>query len=165
VTRRKGMTAAFALAAGSIVLDQITKRLVISGLDPLRPVHVIDDVLKLMLRFNEGAAFSFSWGGPMVLTVLGAAAAVFITVLLVRCNRCTTLTYLALGAVLGGALGNLVDRIVYGRVVDFIDMGIGGWRWPTFNVADVSIVVGGVLLLIFHRTGEKDPGGEGGSGR
>lgn len=161
MTRRGSIILAFSVAAGSVALDQLAKRLAVAGLDPLRPVPVLGDAVRFMLRFNIGAAFSFSWGGPMVLTVLGAAAAVLITVFIFRCDRCTAVSYAGLGAVLGGALGNLVDRLVYGRVIDFIDVGAAGWRWPTFNVADVSIVAGGLLLLLFHRGAAPGSGGEG----
>jgi signal peptidase II len=161
VTRKRGIATAFAVAAGSVVLDQLAKKLVVSGLDPLRPVSVLGDAVRLMLRFNVGAAFSLSWGGPLVLTVLGAAAAVLITVFIFRCDRCTAVSYAGLGAVLGGALGNLVDRLVFGRVIDFIDVGLSGWRWPTFNVADVSIVAGGLMLILFYRGGAHGPAGEG----
>ena len=159
---RRGAVQAFTVTAASVILDQVSKRLVIGSLDPAEPVPILGGFIRLVLRYNEGAAFSFSWGGPMVLTVLSAAAAVLITIFIFRCSRCSGLTFAALGAVLGGALGNLIDRIFSGRVIDFIDVGVSGWRWPTFNVADISIVAGGLALLIFYRSRgtDGDSGGE-----
>jgi signal peptidase II len=150
------MLAAFAVAAGSIMLDQLTKRLVLGNLELGTPVPVLGGIVRFVLRYNEGAAFSFSWGGPLLLALLSAAAAILMTVFIVRCRECTRGTYLALAAVLGGALGNLIDRILYGKVIDFIDIGVSGLRWPTFNVADISICLGGAALLLFYRSGKKD---------
>jgi len=56
-----------------------------------------------------------------------------------------------LGVILGGALGNLIDRIILGKVTDFIDVGINGWRWPTFNVADIAICIGGIAVFLVYR--------------
>jgi len=155
VSSRRRMMAAFAVAAGSVVLDQLTKRIVLGSLEPGVPVPVAGEIVRFLLRYNEGAAFSFSWGGPLLLALLSAAAAVLIILFIVRCRECTGRTYIALGAVLGGALGNLIDRIISGKVIDFIDIGASGWRWPTFNVADISICLGGAALLLFYRREKK----------
>jgi signal peptidase II len=139
------------LAAGVLLLDQITKSIALSGLAHSRPVEVLGSVVRLCLRMNAGAAFSLSWGGPTFLLVFNLAAAVVVCVFLLRCTRCTQATALALGAILGGALGNVLDRVLYGAVVDFIDVGASGFRWPTFNVADIGITLGGLVLVLFYR--------------
>ncbi len=155
MSSRRRMLVAFFVAAGSVVLDQVTKRIVVGSLEPGVPVPVAGDIVRFLLRYNEGAAFSFSWGGPLLLALLSAAAAVLIIVFIVRCRKCAGRTYIALGAVLGGALGNLIDRIIYGKVIDFIDVGASGLRWPTFNVADISICLGGAALLLYYRREKK----------
>ncbi len=156
MSSRRRMLAAFAVAAGSVVLDQLTKMIAVGSLEPGVPVPVAGDIVRFLLRYNEGAAFSFSWGGPLLLALLSIAAAVLIIVFIVRCRECTGRTFIALGAVLGGALGNLIDRIICGKVIDFIDVGATGWRWPTFNVADISICLGGAALLLYYRREKKD---------
>jgi signal peptidase II len=131
-------------------VDQLTKRLAAAGLEAGSPVELLGPAVRLSLRRNSAAAFSLSWGGPEFLLVFSVAAAVAVAVMIWRCRSCTPLSLLALGAIMGGAAGNAADRIMYGWVIDFIDIGAGGFRWPTFNVADIGITVGGVLLVILH---------------
>jgi signal peptidase II len=149
---------------GLLVLgvDQVTKQLAVAGLTVGRPVELLGSVLRLGLRRNTAAAFSISWGGPEFLLVFSAAAAVVVAVVIWRCRSCTPLSLMALGAIMGGAAGNAADRMLHGWVIDFIDVGAGGWRWPTFNVADIGISVGGILLVILHgsRPGSRRKGGE-----
>lgn len=142
--------------------DQVTKRLAASGLEPSVPVDLLGRVVRLSLRRNSAAAFSISWGGPDFLLVFSVAAAIAVAVLIWRCRSCSPLSLLALGAIMGGAAGNAIDRIMHGWVIDFIDIGAGGFRWPTFNVADIGITVGGVLLVILHG-GRSRRGGKGGA--
>ncbi len=153
---------------GLLVLgaDRLTKRLALSGLNEGYPVELLGSAVRLALRRNTAAAFSISWGGPEFLLFFSAVAAVVVAVVICRCRSCTPLSLLALGAIMGGAAGNAVDRILYGWVVDFIDLGAGGWRWPTFNVADIAITAGGVLLVVLHgsRRGPRRKGGRGTDG-
>ncbi len=136
---------AFALALAVTALDQITKALALRSLTEV-PVPVIGDVVRLVLRFNTGAAFSVSWGGPSVLLVFNLVACVFLAYYMLRMKSARVMLFL--GLILGGALGNTVDRVVQGPVTDFIDIGLGTLRWPVFNVADIALVVGGALLLL-----------------
>lgn len=136
---------AFLLAFGVLVVDQLTKAWALRNLDFV-PVPILGDVVRFVLRFNTGAAFSVSWGGPMVLLVFNVVASVLLLVYMLRMK--STRVMLFLGLILGGALGNTVDRVLRGPVTDFIDMGIGTLRWPVFNVADIALVVGGALLLL-----------------
>ena len=153
------------LTALSVVgIDQLTKRLALGSLDLHQPVSVLGNILRFTLAWNQGAAFRMSWGGPVVLTVFTAIAVIMISVFIWRLKNNTPLFFIALGGILGGAAGNLLDRIFYGKVVDFIDIGSTGWRWPTFNVADIAITTGGILLVIFYRsTAQKDAEINGGS--
>jgi len=104
-----------------------------------------------VLTYNKGAAFSFlaSAGGwqDTFLTIVGLAASAFILYLLSRHGH-QKLFSCALALILGGAIGNVIDRIVYGHVIDFLDFHWGGWHWPAFNLADSAIVAGAGLLIL-----------------
>ena len=124
---------------------------------------MIPGFLRITHWLNEGAAFSLfadsaspnavRWG----LIAFSAIAAIAVLIALIRLGSHITLTTVALALVLGGALGNLHDRIVYGSVVDFIEVHIFGYHWPDFNVADSSIVVGACLLLLDSLLPRKSP--------
>lgn len=147
---KRGRLAGYLIALGVLAADQVTKIMVLGWLDPRRPVEVAGDFLRFTLVWNRGAAFSLSWGGPVILTVVTGAAAVFVCVLIWRMADRPRPFLAGMGAILGGALGNLIDRFMYGSVLDFIDVGLAGRRWPTFNVADVAITAGGIILLILY---------------
>jgi signal peptidase II len=130
-------------------LDFLTKRWVESALAPGQVIEMTP-FFNLVLTFNPGAAFSLfaqasGWQRPFFIGVTVVAAAV-ITWLLRRHWR-DTLFGVALSLILGGALGNLWDRVVLGHVVDFLDFHVAGWHWPAFNVADSAITVGAALLI------------------
>ena len=136
-------------AAGVAVLDFLTKRWVESALAPGQVMEVTP-FFNLVLTFNPGAAFSLfaqasGWQRPFFIGV-AVMAAVVITWLLRRHWR-DTLFGVALSLILGGALGNLWDRVVLGHVVDFLDVHAAGWHWPAFNLADSAISVGAALLI------------------
>ena len=115
----------------------------------------------LVLTYNKGAAFSFlsaasGWQGTLFLTV-GIAASAFIVWLLTRHAK-QKLFSAALALILGGALGNVIDRVAYGHVIDFLDFHLGGWHWPAFNVADSAIVCGAALLILDELMRMRKPG-------
>lgn len=131
-----------------IVLDQVTKQLVVRHLDWYESVPVLPH-LNLVHMKNTGAAFSmFASLPPAVFVVLGVAVAVGILVWLRRNPRGQTLLASALVLILGGALGNVIDRVTRGAVVDFIDFYIGNWHFAAFNVADIAISCGTGLLIL-----------------
>ena len=145
----------FALAALVVVLDQLVKWIFLSSFLPgeRRPVGAF---FNLVLVYNKGAAFSFladapGWQAPLLAGFAIAAAAV-VSILIVR-NGGKALMCSGLALVLGGAVGNLIDRIRFGYVVDYLDFHAMGWHFPAFNVADSAITVGAALLIIegfFH---------------
>lgn len=164
MTDARKRTYGYLTALAVIGIDQLTKRLALGSLELHQPVSVIGNFLRFTLAWNQGAAFSMSWGGPMVLTVFTAIAVILISVFIWRLRNHTPLFFIALGGILGGAMGNLLDRFIYGKVVDFIDIGLGGWRWPTFNAADTAITISGILLVILYRgISKKNPEDNGGS--
>lgn len=133
------------LATGVLVLDQLSKWWVLT--DIMNPPRVIEvtSFFNLVLAWNRGISFGMfsdgaDWGGWALTGV-----AVIITGFLVRwlAKAETTLTQLALGLVIGGAIGNVIDRVRFGAVIDFLDFHAMGFHWPAFNVADSAIVVGG----------------------
>jgi signal peptidase II len=150
----------FALAALVVVADQLTKWIVLAQFAP-NERRVVTDFLNLVLVFNKGAAFSFlaqaeGWQTP-VLVVFALTAAVIVSVLLVR-HPGRRMLCLGLGLILGGAIGNVIDRLRFGHVVDFVDFHAMGWHWPAFNVADSAITVGAALLILEGFIHEKRAG-------
>ena len=139
------------VAAAVVVVDQWTKVLATANLDLYRPVE-LTAWLNLTLAHNTGAAFSLlsdasGWQRWFFLAVALVVSAV-VVVWLWRTARHEWPQALALSLVLGGAIGNVVDRLRLGYVVDFIDVHAAGWHWPAFNVADSAISVGVVVLLL-----------------
>jgi signal peptidase II len=145
-----------------LLLDQCTKLLADAMLVLHQQVAVVP-YLALFKAYNPGAAFSFlgdasGWQRWFFIVI----AVIVIVVLLVWLRRLTAAekaTSLALALILGGAVGNLIDRLVYGYVIDFIDVYYGSWHWPAFNIADMAISVGAFLLLLdaFRGGREKSP--------
>lgn len=135
-------------AAVAVVLDQSTKILAVRVLAPGESVPVVQGVLHWTLQRNPGAAFSLFRSVPVLFTVL--AFGVTAAILFVTPRERSTPSAIAFGVVLGGAVGNLADRVFRspgpfrGHVVDFIDFRV----WPTFNVADIAVVCGAVLIAL-----------------
>jgi signal peptidase II len=138
--------------AGIVFLaDQFTKALIMSNFQLGEARVVFVDYFNIVRVHNTGAAFSFmaSAGGwqRWVFTAIGVLAAVFISVLL-KSHASQKLFAFALACILGGALGNVIDRILYGYVVDFLDFFWGIWHFPAFNLADSAITLGAICLLM-----------------
>lgn len=146
-----------------VALDQLTKQLANSLLSYEQPLHVLPS-LNLTLVYNTGAAFSFlsnaSGWQRWFFIALGLLAVVVMVVWLSRLSVRDRLGGVAVSLILGGALGNVIDRIWHGRVIDFIDVYYGQWHWPAFNVADSAITVGVVLLIIDGLLGARRAEGE-----
>lgn len=138
------------IAASLVVADLITKWWAVQTLVPMRvPRDVIGDWIRWTLVYNRGAAFGLSLGPYSRWIFLGlTVVALVILYRLYRSARAgDSLRVLATALVTGGAVGNLIDRVRHDMgVVDFIDVGIGDLRWPTFNIADMAVSVGALLL-------------------
>jgi signal peptidase II len=135
-------------AAIVVALDQATKALAHRHLAPEGVIHVIGNVVRLHYVQNAGAAFSFFRGSRAFFIAVTLASVALLVYLITSRRYRFRGSGLALGLVLGGAVGNLIDRIWLSRVIDFIDAGLGRYRWPTFNVADVGISLGVAYLAI-----------------
>ena len=139
------------MLAGLVVLaDQAAKALVLARFAPGERLELAP-FFNLVLVYNKGAAFSFlsqasGWQKPLLVAFALAAAAV-VSVLIVR-RPGERLLCSGLALILGGALGNVVDRLRFGQVVDFLDFHAAGWHWPAFNVADSAITIGAALLVL-----------------
>lgn len=148
----------YVLAVCMIALDQGSKYLASTHLEYARP-HPVFSWFNLTLHHNEGAAFSFlsTAGGwqRWFFAVLAVAVSAGLVWWIRELRRGQTMIALGLALVLGGALGNLVDRLLLGYVVDFISVHYQGWYFPTFNIADSSISVGAALIVLDAIIGDR----------
>ncbi len=147
----------YALAGVIVALDQLSKWVVLGQLAPGDVVYVAP-FWNWVLTFNPGAAFSFLADQPgwqrWLFTALALGVSGWIALELRRCPE-QKMMALALTLVMGGALGNVIDRIRFGAVVDFIQWHAAGYYWPAFNVADSAITLGAVFLVFFQLTAAK----------
>jgi signal peptidase II len=141
-----------AMALGIFALDQVTKSWISATLGPgsgRTSIEIVGDFVRLGYTTNTGAAFGIGQNRSFIFTIVALIAIPAITLFNRSITPRSPLTRLCLGALLGGTLGNLVDRLRHGFVVDFVDVGIGDLRWPSFNVADSSFVVGIIVLSVY----------------
>ncbi len=132
-------------------LDFASKQWALGALEAAGYVPVLGSLLGWELTYNTGGVFGIFQGNAMIFQVITGLAIVFLLLFYARgvsAEENTRLFQLAMSFVLGGALGNFTDRFYKQGVVDFINMGIGSHRWPTYNVADAFISVGAILLLV-----------------
>jgi signal peptidase II len=147
--RRSGLTWLW-LAGVVLLLDQLTKLAVINQLAAYVDVIAVTGFFNLVHVHNTGAAFSLfadqpGWQRGFFIGVAGIATVVILYLL--RKTRERRMFSIALALILGGAIGNVIDRILYGHVIDFLDVHAAGWHWPAFNVADSAITIGAALLI------------------
>lgn len=136
------------LSAAVIVADQISKQIVVNQLDLYERVAVLP-FLNLTRTHNTGAAFSMLADlAPFFFVALAVAVSIGILIWLRRNPDRERLTAISLCLILGGALGNAIDRAARGHVIDFIDVYAASWHWPAFNLADSAITVGAGLILL-----------------
>ena len=127
-----------------VIVDRLTKYLLFRNLSPGESVRVVPGLFHITLVLNSGAAFGLFKGQSVFFTISAVVLIVFILFYICR-GRCKDLlTLTALGLILGGAAGNLIDRIAFGYVIDFLDFRI----WPVFNIADASITIGAFILAV-----------------
>jgi signal peptidase II len=153
LTAKRGW--ALALATAVVILDRLTKWYIQHSLSAFDHIPVLPDLLRIVHVENPGAAFGFlAEGNPTLrgLILIGVSFLVMCLVVAALWMRNVTdessINFLALGSILGGAGGNLYDRIVHGTVTDFIEVFHGAWSFPAFNVADSAITVGAACLLL-----------------
>jgi signal peptidase II len=152
----------FLLALFVVLLDRWTKRLVAAHIAMYTHIQVIPGFFRITHTENTGAAFSLfadspsHWKTAMLIT-FSVVAMIVVSVLLWKQSRALTMTGIALSLILGGAVGNLWDRVASGRVVDFLLFYVKTYQWPVFNLADSAIVVGASLLVLEIIFGQPKP--------
>ena len=166
MSSNRARTIHFLLALFIVLLDRWTKRLVSARIPIYTHIQIIPGFFRLTHTENTGAAFSLFADSPshwktVLLIGFSFIAMVIVSVLLWRQYQALTITGIALSLILGGAMGNLWDRVASGRVVDFLLVYVKQYQWPVFNLADSAIVVGAALLVIeilFHKAPEETAG-------
>lgn len=156
--KARSVTALLLPALAVIVLDQITKLAVIGTLRLYESIPVVPGFFNLVHARNRGIAFGLlshlgSPWGTLLLSATTAAAVILLVLWIGRLRAGDTWTAVGLSLIIGGAVGNLVDRTRLGEVVDFLDFYVGSFHWPAFNVADSAVTAGTfwvVLIMIFH---------------
>lgn len=153
MNQRSARALHFLFALIVVLLDRWTKRLVAAHISMYTHIQIIPGFFRLTHTENTGAAFSLFADSPshwktVLLIGFSAVAMVVVSVLLWKQARPLSLMGMALSLILGGAVGNLWDRVASGRVVDFLLFYVKQYQWPVFNLADSSIVVGAALLVI-----------------
>jgi signal peptidase II len=150
--RDASLRAALVLAGTALVLyaaDQASKALVVATLEPGESFNILGDFVRIWYVQNTGAAFSLFPGAIWLFVPVTVIALVMIGYFFRAFRDRGPAIHIVLGTILAGTLGNLTDRLRLGYVVDFISVGIGQWRFPTFNVADAAVVVGIGLLVVY----------------
>ena len=147
------MIRVLALGGGVVLLDQITKAVALAYLAPGVHVHVVPGFVALTLVMNPGLAFGILGTVPAgwrwIVAVLSLTALVVLARVALRIlPEGRGLDHVAVGLIFGGAVGNLIDRLRFGAVVDFVDLHVKSYHWPAFNVADASITIGVTLLAL-----------------
>ena len=147
MTRRPNWALFIGLAAAVVVVDQATKALVTSSLQPGESRPILGDLLRIVFSQNSGALFGLFKDNAVMFGIVSLGVIALIVAYHGRTGGSTFMT-VTLGLLLGGAIGNMLDRLRLGYVVDFVDGGIGSVRWYTFNVADAAISLAIVLLIV-----------------
>jgi signal peptidase II len=144
------MRAMLSISVIVVALDQLTKWMALKYL--LGKIVAVVPFVNFVLVFNRGAAFGFlndagNWQN-FFFVIIAAIACVVIIYMLTRLESRNTKVGVGLALILGGAIGNVIDRLIHGYVIDFIDVFYGSWHWPAFNIADSAISIGAVLLVL-----------------
>jgi signal peptidase II len=166
VTRRPRWATFLALAAAIVIADQVTKAIVTSSLRPGESKPILGDLLRIVFSQNSGALFGLFKDNAAMFGIVSLGVIALIVLYHGRSGNSPYMT-ITLGLLLGGAIGNMIDRLRLGYVVDFVDGGIGSVRWYTFNVADAAISLS--ILLLFAAAlrpslAERRPNAETGAG-
>jgi len=138
----------FAIAALVVILDQASKRVIWEIYQYSGGTDVIDGFFRFTLSKNKGAVFGILSGAGDLLLVVRIISIAVLAFFAYRMRYAPAHKRVCLGLILGGAFGNLIDHVAAGEVLDFLDVGIGVHRWPTFNVADIAVSCGAVALAI-----------------
>ena len=140
----------------SVLLDQIIKILVSYNMNSGESINIINNFFSITYAKNIGAAWSMFSGARMILILLGIVAINVIFFFFIFNKELNKKEQFLYSILMGGILGNIIDRVVYGYVIDYLDFKIFGYNYPIFNVADIFIVVSIILIIIFSFKGKKN---------
>ena len=140
----------------TVILDQATKIYIKESMVLGQSISVIGDFFRITFVENPGIAFGIRVGNSLVFTILSIAASIGICIYLITHWKEGRRLQIGLSLILGGAFGNLIDRILYHKVVDFLDVGLKNVRWPVFNIADAAVVIGMFFLFFTVISAEKE---------
>ena len=145
----------FIISSIILFIDIISKRLVVNFMIEDESIEIIKNFFSLTYAKNEGVAFSLM-DGYVPLIIVSTIIVLFMIFKYIKNNDISRSDIIGYSFVIGGAIGNLIDRVVYGYVVDFLDFNIFGYNYPIFNLADTFIVVGVIILIVFGRNGSNE---------
>lgn len=145
-----------AVSSIMILLDQAIKKIIEATLDLNTSVSIIDGFFNITHVQNNGAAFSMFQGNRLFLITVAILSLVLIIYMAFRDYDKTKLNKISYGLLIGGIIGNLIDRIFLGYVIDYLDFNIFGYNFPVFNLADIGIVVGIMVMMIIVIWGDKN---------
>ncbi|MCG8605405.1 signal peptidase II [bacterium] len=135
------------VSVGVVLLDQVTKLLVRFNLEYAKSYEIVGNFVRFTYIENPGMAFGIQFGGQIFFTLFASLATIIIFIYIIKAREEKISLRLALAMILGGAIGNLIDRFMYGKVVDFVDVGVDTTRWPIFNVADSAVTVSMIMMI------------------
>lgn len=138
------------------MLDQIIKYIVDKSLDLMQSIKVVENFFSITYVRNDGAAWSILSGNRIFLIMITIVAMILIYVFFIKNKKLSRLENVTYGILYSGIIGNLLDRIFIGSVIDYLDFNIFGYNFPVFNLADMCIVISVILLVILIFRGEKD---------
>lgn len=130
-----------------IFLDQLTKYIISRTMYLGQSIKVINPFFSITYIKNPNAAFGISVGPPILIMILTSVATILLTVYFFRLREKGLLIYLGLAMIIGGAIGNLIDRLRMRQVIDFIEIGVRKFKWPVFNIADSFVTIGIIAIL------------------
>ena len=132
---------------GAVATDQVTKAWVVASADTLKDGIAVFPGLNLTFHRNDGVTFGLLGGAPWWgLLLLALIICAWLLIMMLRTE--SSIEAIAYGAIIGGALGNVIDRIRFGAVTDFLDFHVGTYHWPAFNLADVAVITGAAVLVL-----------------
>ena len=139
-----------------LIIDQISKLIVVKSLDQNSSIEVIKSFFYLTRTNNTGAAFSILLGKRILLIIITVLVLIYVFYYLKKNKVTNKLVMLSYSLIIGGSLGNLIDRVIYGYVIDFLSFKIGTYNFPIFNLADTSLTIGVILLIIINWKGKEN---------
>jgi len=137
-----------------VLLDQVIKIIIANTFDLNQSINIIDNFFRLTYVHNYGAAFSILSGNRIFLIIVTIISLLLIYFLLIKKNNLNKLETVIYSLLIAGILGNFIDRIIYGYVIDYLDFNIFGYNFPIFNIADTLIVISVIILLILSFKGD-----------